>query len=1186
MSNPHDRHRARLPLPEKTFLAPANAYARGLADALLCVVYLDVQLVSGEGARCTGWMLTPNLVLCPGFVGKYPSHSDGPGELERLTVTAFDSDEVVWEQVIDAGSEIERVDLDEASRTLQHDHDIALVKLKQPVSIPQLQLRSDAPATCEPVSMIVFTGERAEAMLSQGQLLEPDDHALRYDAFSAHGSSGAPVFDAHWRIVGMHLGAIRQGSPVGFGLDLVTLLALFQRSRHWMEIARYYRLVDLLAGNEALARDSEPARVAPKSLSVETALLRAAVSAAFDPATLAPEEREALLPLVVDAAAEAWTLQPGARRQVLDGSVRRDVLRGLATNVQDSPAQRMIARILAGPPYSLEDIPDDELPWWLQGAHAFVGVAPDLPAPAQIESALQRRRLRSRLATIAGADFLGRNTELKALHEWFGTQQQQLLQVWGIGGVGKSALIARFAQGLPATAVLLWLDFDRADIAADDAPSILRALHAQARVQLDGIHLPSSGDDGAQWQQAADEFSATLARAADGKRLLLVLDSFEVAQHRERYQELWPLLERMSRQLPALRIVVSGRARVPALPFAGSIARELALRGLKPHHAKAWLRRHGIAEPAVIAEIVRLSRGLPLILHLAAQLVERGGDVSDVPKALTDSIVAGFLYGRILGRIQDAALKPLARATLVLRRIAAELLQPLFGDLIDLSALPAQEWMRRFAREVALVDGETVLRLRDEIRTPALELLEHSDPELVREIDRRAERWYAAQASDTPEHAAELVYHRLRLGDIDGAQASWRDGCGAFLEYAEETLPAAAAEWLRGRRGLVRAEETDTELWELDATERIRAARRRGRHRLVAGILAERYERTPGSPLLFHEAFEQREAGAVNSALSLLNASSGRGASAQTRRDRAMLKALLLSDSRQKRRSDRLLGDWCTPERWPVHQFAELELVAISAAKIRRNTDFFAERALANTLRASLNEGRMPSWYDWLSWLDVMHPELEQALESSGRPRDIRRLFVDSQDFDGKSFLRAIESRRQSSAKPEPAGLLELRRKVLAGAYLSSRDWPDAVPPLLARVLENAWRRWAIIAEGYLLASFQRLGKDGPEFRLSKAVLGVQALVVRNTFLDVVCRGGLSRIDGLDAVADAIEDLFDKKTLSGQVRVMVERRRQYSSYMLNKADPLGVRNALFELFELAQDPLIPLVDLLAGRLRE
>ncbi|WP_313920149.1 trypsin-like peptidase domain-containing protein [Tahibacter sp.] len=1125
---------------------------------------------------------------------KTDTHSTEPAELQALVFTAFDGVDVAWEQVVEGESEIELLDLDEAPKTLLHRREIALVKLNRAVSIPQLQLRGRAPGEREPVSMLAFIGGNSPMLLSQGQLLAPGDHAFRYDAYSRRGSSGAPIFDAQWQVLGMHMGSLRPQSSEGFGLGLDTLLALFQRSRHWPDIARYYRLADLLAGSKAIACSGEVA--ATSSSSVEAALLRAAVSAVFDPASLASEDRDALRHLVVDSAADSWTLQPGVRRNVLDGSVSLAALRDHAAAADDSAAQRMIARILAGPPYALANVPDDELPWWIQGVHWFADVAPDLPAPVQVERALQRRRLRSRLDAIAGDDFLGRDAELQVLREWFAAPRQQPVYVWGIGGVGKSALVARFAQELPASSVLLWLDFDRADIAADDAPSVIAALYAQARLQLDGLDAPVGEIDGARWEQAAEALALALAQAGGSAPMLLVLDSFEVAQHVERYQELWPLLERLARHLPALRIVVSGRAPVPTLSLSGEAAREIPLRGLSTADATTWLARHGVVAQPVVDEVLRLSRGLPLILHLAVQLVDSGGDVDDVPRDLPERIVAGFLYGRILGRIQDAAIKPLAKASLVLRRLSADLLEPIFRDLVDLPARLPSEWIRAFAREVSLVDGEGVLRLRGEIRAPALELLERSERDLVHTIDTRAERWYTALDPREPELAAELVYHRLRLGDVAGAQLAWRDGCGAFLHYATESLPAVACEWLSARLGVVSISDTDLAVWELDAAERIRAARSRGLDRAVGGILAERKERTPGSPLLFHDAFELREKDDAHGALELLTSSPGQAAES-VRRDRSMLRALLLTDLGHSRRSDSVLNRWCTSESWPGPRFGDLALAAVRAARIRRNADFEAERELARELMATVNARRRhPGWTDWLSWLDVSLPELDRALEKVARSPSVTQLLVLAADnFQRATFLKTLDVCRQKNLVGELADIGRLRARVLDGYELESSDWPAAVPQSMARMLECAWRRWSIIADRTFLWSFLHFDTTEPKRRLSKSVLGAQALVARTTSLRIVFADGPRQVSSFRVLRQSIETLFggDKgpeKILVGGLKWLSMYEDDISVYgatdsAASRVAADEVRGRLLKFFFDAEDPLVPLVDSLAGRIR-
>ena len=76
----------------------------------------------------------------------------------------------------------------------------------------------------------------------------------------------------------------------------------------------------------------------------------------------------------------------------------------------------------------------------------------------------------------------------------------------------------------------------------------------------------------------------------------------------------------------------------------------------------------------ILDTVVALANGIPLILRLALRLVEAGGRVEDLPRDLPPEIVAGYLYGRILDRVQNPELKPVATAALVLRRFTVDMI--------------------------------------------------------------------------------------------------------------------------------------------------------------------------------------------------------------------------------------------------------------------------------------------------------------------------------------------------------------------------------------------------------------------------------------------------------------------------------------------------------------------------------
>ena len=75
--------------------------------------------------------------------------------------------------------------------------------------------------------------------------------------------------------------------------------------------------------------------------------------------------------------------------------------------------------------------------------------------------------------------------------------------------------MARFASELPANTLLLTLDFDRADLAPDDADSIIEAIREQAELQLDGFKAPE--DSGTGWEEMARALGKSIAESLKSK---------------------------------------------------------------------------------------------------------------------------------------------------------------------------------------------------------------------------------------------------------------------------------------------------------------------------------------------------------------------------------------------------------------------------------------------------------------------------------------------------------------------------------------------------------------------------------------------------------------------------------------------------------------------------------------------
>ena len=83
----------------------------------------------------------------------------------------------------------------------------------------------------------------------------------------------------------------------------------------------------------------------------------------------------------------------------------------------------------------------------------------------------------------------------------------------------------------------------------------------------------------------------------------------------------------MLQGVPELRVIVSGRGRVDLFEELGKSARFLALTGMTDPEVKEWLQERGIREGRVIRQVIKLARGIPLIVQLAFKLLRDGGSL-------------------------------------------------------------------------------------------------------------------------------------------------------------------------------------------------------------------------------------------------------------------------------------------------------------------------------------------------------------------------------------------------------------------------------------------------------------------------------------------------------------------------------------------------------------------------------
>jgi hypothetical protein len=526
------------------------------------------------------------------------------------------------------------------------------------------------------------------------------------------------------------------------------------------------------------------------------------------------------------------TLNHESRRKTLgELKSRSAMLKALQANPLErgGAIQKRLEYFLNQDTVKIEEIPDSELQESLQVLLWLEGILDGLPSSDEVRRRLSKYNLMRPFESLAGdAFYRGRQSEMDDLRSYVGVvapegllsrmingviswvkpTAQPAISVWGPGGVGKSALIARFVlehSRVPDTARIpyAYLDFDNPALTVSDPTGLVLEMLRQ----LD-LEFPQEDSFRNLWEFLSKElgklgapgdrepdYEANLQRAlsvlADllgsmeyklGPRpFLLILDTFEEEQYRgeQRAFPFWELLGRLQAARPFLRVVISGRAPVTSLELAGQKPVPIELKDLDSTASIAFLEAQGITNRGLASALVKQVGGVPLSLKLVAALAKseqtdkkgvrdlRGKSLFWI--SASDEVIQGQLYERILDHIHNTQVARLAHPGLVLRQLTPEVIFYILREPCQLTIETieeARELFNELRKETSLVtydDQEGALVHRSDLRRMMLKLLVQKAPVQVREIRERAEAWYRSQRGKRAK--AEALYHRLQLGE-------------------------------------------------------------------------------------------------------------------------------------------------------------------------------------------------------------------------------------------------------------------------------------------------------------------------------------------------------------------------------------------------------------------------------------
>ncbi|KQX50792.1 MULTISPECIES: trypsin-like peptidase domain-containing protein [unclassified Streptomyces] len=443
----------------------------------------------------------------------------------------------------------------------------------------------------------------------------------------------------------------------------------------------------------------------------------------FDPALLRlpGEERptgRAVLELVDDCTAlpspgaTVWTLKPEVRDAALTGFAGpASALRALRTNLGLRPEgpgpERTALMLLTGAgtdagadagtgavvgtatdPRTAADV--DALSDTLQ-AVLWLGRVPGvsgLPAVDDVQHRLEKARLLQPMHRLVRGTFHGRTAELDALHAYLALPEEPAeppVLLHGIGGIGKSTLLARFlvdalAAASPAGFPFAYIDFARPTLSVHEPATVIAETARQLGVQypaqhavfealaddaertaavqraerneLDGLYQLAGtratiGRDyssdfharaSAREQELAHRVASSVheaVRSAPGGTappFLVVVDSFEEAQYRGSpvIARMWAIWTALRAGYPRLRFIVSGRAPIDH-PARVLTPRTMELTELDHEASVDLLMSSGVLDESLAEDLAERIGGHPLSLKLAARTaVAVGSDAPDI----------------------------------------------------------------------------------------------------------------------------------------------------------------------------------------------------------------------------------------------------------------------------------------------------------------------------------------------------------------------------------------------------------------------------------------------------------------------------------------------------------------------------------------------------------------------------
>jgi hypothetical protein len=397
-------------------------------------------------------------------------------------------------------------------------------------------------------------------------------------------------------------------------------------------------------------------------------------------------------------------------------------------------------------------------------------------ASAKSDPSQRFLRLGDRLAAASRRRLWGRERELAVFRSALtgSLAPFSVLYLYGLGGVGKSALLAECAS-----------EAARADVQT---------------VRLDGRNIEASpggflhafGD-----ALGLDEPESALDRMNREAAVVVTIDSYDWLTPLDPW-----LRETFLPQLPARGVVAIAGRHAPSMdwtsdPSFGPIFRPIALRNLEAGDSRALLSERGVPEHQHAA-VLRFTHGHPLALVLVADVIANAGDDSGFNPESTPNVVHELLV-RLIATVPTAAhrkaLETCARARVTTEALLGAVIED--GDPHELF-----EWLRGLS---CIEHGAEGLFPHDLARDVLDADFRWRDPDGFFELHRRVWRTVRQKVVTTSGRARQRAFFdKLYLHRASPTGGQFHDYASLGTVYAQaatERDHAAIADTVRRHEG-------------------------------------------------------------------------------------------------------------------------------------------------------------------------------------------------------------------------------------------------------------------------------------------------------------------------------------------------------------------------------------------------